>query len=99
MKSLVAILHFNTTKYTDALYEMLKPFEENVYDLIVIDNGSCCTGLPRYSYLFMGKTRKGHSGRKQEGLVVKYFIRFVNFRRTEYSGQIAGVILFKICTT
>jgi hypothetical protein len=39
-KSLVAILHFNTTKYTDALYEMLKPYEGDVYDLVVIDNGS-----------------------------------------------------------
>ena len=40
-KSLVAILHFNSTHYTDTLYEMLKPYEENNnYDLVVIDNGS-----------------------------------------------------------
>lgn len=40
MKSLVAILHHNTTQYTDALYEMLKPYEREDYDLVVIDNGS-----------------------------------------------------------
>jgi hypothetical protein len=39
-KSLVAILHYNTTKYTDTLYELLKPYEKNDYDLVVIDNGS-----------------------------------------------------------
>jgi hypothetical protein len=39
-KSLVIILHFNTIKYTDALYEMLKPFERDDYDLVVLDNGS-----------------------------------------------------------
>lgn len=39
-KSLVVILHYNTTHYTDALYEMLKPYESNVYDLMVFDNGS-----------------------------------------------------------
>lgn len=40
MKSLVAILHYNTIKYTDSLYEMLKPYERDDYDLVVIDNGS-----------------------------------------------------------
>lgn len=40
MKSLVAILHYNTTHYTDTLYELLKPYEREDYDLIVIDNGS-----------------------------------------------------------
>jgi len=39
-KSLVAILHYNSVKYTDALYEILKPYEREDYDLIVIDNGS-----------------------------------------------------------
>lgn len=39
-KSLIAILHFNTTLYTDNLYDMLKPYERNDYDLMVIDNGS-----------------------------------------------------------
>lgn len=40
MKSLVAILHYNTVHYTDSLYEMLKSYERNDYDLVVIDNGS-----------------------------------------------------------
>lgn len=26
-KTLAVILHYNTTKYTDSLYEMLKPYE------------------------------------------------------------------------
>ena len=39
-KTLAAILHYNTTKYTDSLYEMLKPYEREDYDLVVIDNGS-----------------------------------------------------------
>lgn len=39
-KTLAAILHYNTTKYTDTLYEMLKPHEREDYDLVVIDNGS-----------------------------------------------------------
>ncbi len=39
-KSLIAILHYNSIQYTDALYEMLKPYERDDYDLIVIDNGS-----------------------------------------------------------
>ena len=39
-KSLVAILHYNTPSYTDTLYELLKPYEREDYDLIVIDNGS-----------------------------------------------------------
>ncbi len=39
-KSLIAILHYNSIQYTDNLYEMLKPYERNDYDLVVIDNGS-----------------------------------------------------------
>lgn len=39
-KSLVVILHYNAVRYTDALYEMLKPYERSDYDLVVIDNGS-----------------------------------------------------------
>lgn len=39
-KTLAAILHYNSTKYTDTLYEMLKPYEREDYDLFVIDNGS-----------------------------------------------------------
>jgi hypothetical protein len=39
-KTLVAILHHNSIQYTDSLYEMLKPYERDDYELIVIDNGS-----------------------------------------------------------
>ena len=39
-KSLIIILHYNTIKYTDQLYEMLKPYERDDYDLVVLDNGS-----------------------------------------------------------
>lgn len=39
-KTLVIILHYNSTQYTDALYEMLKPYEKNNYELFVFDNGS-----------------------------------------------------------
>lgn len=39
-KTLVIILHYNSIQYTDTLYEMLKPFEKNDYELFVFDNGS-----------------------------------------------------------
>jgi GT2 family glycosyltransferase len=39
-KTLAIILHYNSTQYTDTLYEMLKPYENNDYDLLVFDNGS-----------------------------------------------------------
>jgi hypothetical protein len=48
-KSLIAILHYNTVHYTDALYEMLKPHERNDYDLIVIDNGSDSNKTSKYT--------------------------------------------------
>jgi len=40
MKTLVIILHHNTVDYTNTLYEMLKPYERNDYDVVVLDNGS-----------------------------------------------------------
>ena len=39
-KTLITILHHNTINYTDNLYEMLKPYERDDYDVIVVDNGS-----------------------------------------------------------
>jgi GT2 family glycosyltransferase len=48
-KTLVAILHFNSTQYTDTLYEMLKPYEKEDYDLIVIDNGSDLNKTSKYT--------------------------------------------------
>ena len=40
MKTLAIILHYNTVSLTDALFEMLKPYEGNDYTLMVVDNGS-----------------------------------------------------------
>lgn len=39
-KSLIVILHYNSVQFTDALFEMLKPYEREDYDLVVLDNGS-----------------------------------------------------------
>lgn len=43
MKTLAVILHYNTKHLTDRLYRQLKPYEENDYDLIIMDNGSSVT--------------------------------------------------------
>jgi hypothetical protein len=48
-KSLVAILHYNTVHYTDTLYEMLKPYEREDYDLVIIDNGSDKDKISKYT--------------------------------------------------
>ena len=40
MKTLVAILQYNTFELTDSLYESLNPYKEDLYDIIVVDNGS-----------------------------------------------------------
>ena len=39
-KSLVVILHYNTVEYTDTIYELLKPYEGEDFDLLVFDNAS-----------------------------------------------------------
>ena len=49
MKTLAIIIHYNTINYTDSLYEMLKPYEKNDYDLIVLDNGSDIGKSSKYS--------------------------------------------------
>lgn len=50
-KTLTAILHYNTTRYTDTLYEMLNPYKDDVYDLEVIDNGSDPSKTSKYTTL------------------------------------------------
>lgn len=50
-KSLVAILHYNTPHFTDTLYEFLKPYEREDYELIVIDNGSEESKTSKYTTL------------------------------------------------
>lgn len=48
-KTLAVILHYNTPEMTDRLYEQLKPYEGNEYDLIVLDNGSPEEGKSKYT--------------------------------------------------
>lgn len=48
-KTAFFILNHNLPDYTDMLYESLKPYERNDYDLFVLDNGSAPEGKSRYS--------------------------------------------------
>jgi len=48
-KTLVVIYNHNMPDITDQLYEALKPYEENIYDTIIIDNGSKNEGKSKYS--------------------------------------------------
>ena len=61
MKSSVAILHHNTVQYTDALYDILKPYERDDYDLIVIDNGSDSDKVSKYT-TYRSETNMGYGG-------------------------------------
>jgi hypothetical protein len=49
MKTLVVILQYNTHELTDSLYNTLKPYEEDIYDLVVIDNGSDKDKISQYA--------------------------------------------------
>ena len=49
MKTLAIILHYNTIALTDALYEMLKPYERDDYTLMVLDNGSDAEKTSQYT--------------------------------------------------
>jgi hypothetical protein len=53
MKTLVAILQYNTFELTDSLYETLNPYKEDVYDLIVVDNGSHPYKRSKYTTHFL----------------------------------------------
>ena len=48
-KTAFFILNHNLPDYTDMLYESLKPYERNDYDLFVLDNGSSTEGKSKYS--------------------------------------------------
>lgn len=48
-KTAAFILNCNLPDYTDWLYESLKPFERDDYDLFVIDNGSTPEGRSKYT--------------------------------------------------
>ena len=49
MKTAAIILNHNLPEYTDMLYESLKPYERNDYDLFVLDNGSSVEGQSKYT--------------------------------------------------
>jgi GT2 family glycosyltransferase len=49
MKTLAVILHYNTPEMTDRLYEQLKPYERDDYELVVLDNGSPESGRSKYT--------------------------------------------------
>lgn len=49
MKAAAVILNHNLPDYTDMLYESLKPYERQDYDLMVFDNGSNDAGRSKYT--------------------------------------------------
>ena len=49
MKTLAVIYNHNMSKITDSLWESLKPYERDDYDLILIDNGSKPEGKSKYT--------------------------------------------------
>ena len=49
MKTLAVIYNHNMPEITDSLWENLKPYERNDYDLILIDNGSKPEGKSKYT--------------------------------------------------
>ena len=49
MKTAAVILNHNLPDYTDMLFESLKPYERDDYDLMVFDNGSNDTGRSKYT--------------------------------------------------
>ena len=49
MKTLAVIYNHNLPGMTDNLWEALKPYERDDYDLILIDNGSSDGGKSKYT--------------------------------------------------
>lgn len=49
MKTLAVIYNHNMPEITDRLWESLKPYEKDDYDLIIIDNGSKTEGKSKYT--------------------------------------------------
>ena len=49
MKVLVNILNFNLPEYTDVVYECLEPYKNDLYDIMVMDNGSTEEGKSKYT--------------------------------------------------
>ncbi len=55
MKTLVAIYNHNMPEITDQLFEALKPFESNIYEIVVIDNGSKRSKKSKYTTHFINE--------------------------------------------
>ena len=55
MKTLAVIYNHNMPEITDSLWESLKPYERDDYDLILIDNGSTSDGKSKYTTHETGK--------------------------------------------
>ena len=49
MKVLVNILNYNLPTHTDVVYECLEPYKNNLYDIMVMDNGSPEGGKSKYT--------------------------------------------------
>lgn len=76
MKTLAIILHYNTIGYTDALYEMLKPYERDEYELMVLDNGSQEGKASKYTDMSSGEN-VGYGGGLD--LSLQYFLEYPNY--------------------
>ena len=48
-KTCAIILNCNLPDYTDMLYDSLKPYEREDYELFVLDNGSTPEGTSKYT--------------------------------------------------
>ena len=55
MKTLAVILNHNLPDDTNKLYESLKPFEGDEYDLVVVENGCEEDGKSKYSTFTLDK--------------------------------------------
>jgi len=55
MKTLVVIYNHNMNDLTDQLFESLKPYENGLYDTIIIDNGSKTDGKSKYTTFETGE--------------------------------------------
>lgn len=55
MKTAAFILNHNLPDYTDMLFESLKPYERQDYDLFVIDNGSSASGKSKHTSFELGE--------------------------------------------
>jgi hypothetical protein len=54
-KTLVVIYNHNMPDLTDQLFESLKPYENDLYDTVVIDNGSKDNGKSKYTTFETGE--------------------------------------------